>query len=410
MTDEILLASLIVVLLVVGLTLGLLLARRRLVPQGGITITVNGTKEIEAHRSDRLLGVLHGAGIGIPAGCGGSGTCGLCRVVVEGEGAGEAGATERGILSAAERKAGKRLACQTQLRGPCSVTVPEDFLSGGGGFDCTVVSNRMMAPLIRELVLELPKGHDFNFRAGGFMQLNAPGYSLDFADMPVDETFRAAWHQARWDSLTSEIEDQVTRAYSIASRPEDTAAGRVVFNIRLAVPPAGREEEIPPGQVSSWLFARQPGDVVEVSGPFGEIHVQDTTSDMVFIGGGVGMAPLRAMIHEQIGAGTTRKMRYFYGARSVADLFYVEEFNAIAEAHPNFDWTPALSDPAPGDRWTGATGFIHETVMRAMKGHPAPEDCEYYLCGPPVMISAVLATLERLGVEPENIYKDDFGA
>ncbi len=225
MTDEILLASLIVVLLVVGLTLGLLLARRKLVPQGGLTVTVNGIKEIEAQRSDRLLGVLHGAGIGIPAGCGGSGTCGLCRVVVAGEGAGEAGATERGILSAAERKAGKRLACQTQLRGSCEVTIPDEFLSGGGGFDCTVVSNRMMAPLIRELVLELPKGHDFNFRAGGFMQLNAPAYRLNFADMPVDETFRAAWHQARWDSLTSETTGQVTRAYSIASRPEDTAAG-----------------------------------------------------------------------------------------------------------------------------------------------------------------------------------------
>lgn len=409
MTDEILLASLIVVLLVVGLTLGLLFARQRLVPQAALTVTVNGTREISAQRSDRLLGVLHGAGIGIPAGCGGSGTCGLCRVIVEGEGAGEAGATERGILSAAERKAGKRLACQTQLRGPCSVTVPEDFLSGGGGFDCTVVSNRMMAPLIRELVLDLPAGHAFNFRAGGFMQLTAPAYELDFAGMPVDPAFREAWHMARWDTLKGEAARPVTRAYSIASRPEDTAAGRVVFNIRLAVPPAGREEEIAPGQVSSWLFARQPGDVVQVSGPFGEIHVQDTGAEMVFIGGGVGMAPLRAMIHEQIAAGTGRKMRYFYGARSVADLFYVKEFDGIAAAHPNFSWMPALSDPAPGDRWTGATGFIHDSVRRAMAGHPAPEDCEYYLCGPPVMISAVLATLERLGVEPGNIFKDDFG-
>lgn len=409
MTQEILLASLIVILLVVGLTLGLLAARRRLVPQGALTVTVNGTTEVEAARGDRLLGVLHGAGIGIPAACGGSGTCGLCRVHVTGEGAGQAGATERGVLSAAERRSGMRLACQTALRGPCDVTVPDGFLDGGGGFTCRVVSNRMMAPLIRELVLDLPEGHAFDFRAGGFMQLNAPAYELDFTTVPLDPAFEEAWRVSGWTRLRSRSDKGVTRAYSIASRPEDTQAGRVVFNIRLAVPPAGREEEIPPGIVSSWLFARQPGDEVEVSGPFGEIHVQPTEAEMIFIGGGVGMAPLRAMIHEQIGLGTERRMRYFYGARSAADLFYVEEFDAIAAAHPNFTWTPALSDPAPGDRWTGATGFIHENVRRALADHPAPEDCEYYLCGPPVMISAVLATLERLGVEPHSIYNDDFG-
>ncbi|MBR9763489.1 MAG: NADH:ubiquinone reductase (Na(+)-transporting) subunit F [Rhodobacteraceae bacterium] len=409
MTEEILIASVVVVLLVLGLTLGLLMARARLVPKSAVTVTVNGTRQIEAARSDRLLGVLHGAGIGIPAACGGSGTCGLCRVRVSGEGAGEAGATERGVLSAAERKAGTRLACQTALRGACEVTVPDAFLEATGGFTCKVVSNRMMAPLIRELVLELPEGQPFDFRAGGFLQLTAPAYRLDFSTMPVDEAFRATWHEARWDTLRRRSDAAVTRAYSIASRPKDTAAGRVVFNIRLAVPPAGREEEIPPGVVSSWLFARQPGDEVQASGPFGEIHVQDTGAEMIFIGGGVGMAPLRAMIHEQAGLGSTRRMRYFYGARALADLFYVEEFDGIAAGHPNFTWTPALSDPAPGDRWTGATGFIHDTVMRALRDHPAPEDCEYYLCGPPVMISAVLATLARLGVEPDHIFNDDFG-
>lgn len=409
MTEEILISSLVVVLLILGLTIGLLLARARLVPKSTLTVTVNGSRQIEAARSDRLLGVLHGAGIGIPAACGGSGTCGLCRVEVHGEGAGEAGATERGVLSAAERKAGKRLACQTALRGPCEVTVPDAFLEASGGFTCKVVSNRMMAPLIRELVLELPEGQPFDFRAGGFMQLTAPAYRLDFSTMPVEQGFRATWHEARWDRLRMSTATAVTRAYSIASRPEDTAAGRVVFNIRLAVPPAGHEEEIPPGVVSSWLFARQPGDEVQASGPFGEIHVQDTQAEMVFIGGGVGMAPMRAMIHEQAALGTGRRMRYFYGARSVADLFYVEEFDAIAAQHESFSWVPALSDPAPGDRWTGATGFIHDTVRQAMRDHPAPEDCEYYLCGPPVMISAVLATLERLGVEPDHIFNDDFG-
>jgi Na+-transporting NADH:ubiquinone oxidoreductase subunit F len=239
------------------------------------------------------------------------------------------------------------------------------------------------------------------------MQLTAPAYALDFRDIEVGEPFREAWHIAGWPALTSASEAPVTRAYSIANRQED--AGRAAFNIRLAVPPAGREQEIPPGVVSSWLFALKPGDAIDASGPFGDFHVQPTEREMVFIGGGVGMAPLRAMIHEQIGRGTKRRIRYFYGARTRSDLFYVDEFDAIAAGHPNFTWTPALSDPAPGDRWAGDTGFIHETVAAALRDHPAPEDCEYYLCGPPVMISAVLATLERLGVEPQSIFNDDFG-
>ncbi len=410
MTDvaitEIALGNLVIVALIVGMTLGLLAARRRLIPQTALTVTVNDSARIEAARGDRLLGVLQGAGIGIPAACGGSGTCGLCRVTVDGAGAGEPQATERGVLSAAERRAHLRLACQVNLRGSCAVTLPADALAAEG-FTCRVRSNRMLAPLIRELVLDLPEGRDLDFRAGAFMQLIAPPYALDFDDIEIEAPFRDAWRITGWSALSATSDAPVTRAYSIANRPDD--AGRVVFNIRLAVPPAGREREIPPGVVSSWLFALKPGDAAEVSGPFGEFHVQPGGREMVFIGGGVGMAPLRAMIHEQIGAGTSRPMRYFYGARTRTDLFYVEEFDAIAAAHPNFTWTPALSDPAPGDRWTGETGFIHETVGRALRDHPAPEDCHYYLCGPPVMISAVLATLERLGVEPQSIFNDDFG-
>lgn len=403
---EILLGALIVILLVVLLTLALLATRRRLIPAEGLVVTVNDGTRIEAARGDRLLGVLQGAGIGIPAACGGSGTCGLCRVQVQGEGAGQPQATEKGILSAAERRAHMRLACQTALRGPCSVIVPQEFLDATG-FTCRVVSNRMLAPLIRELVLALPEGQPFAFRAGGFAQLTAPAYRLDFRDIEIGEDFREAWRIAGWGAMAPVSDGPVTRAYSIASRPED--ARRAVFNIRLAVPPAGRETEIPPGVVSSWLFSLRPGDPVEVSGPFGEFHVQPTPREKIFIGGGVGMAPLRAMIHEQIGKGATFPMRYFYGARSAADLFYVEEFEAITAAHPNFRWIPALSDPAPGDRWTGAAGFVHDTVRTALQDHPAPEDCEYYLCGPPVMISAVLAMLARLGVEPHSIHNDDFG-
>ncbi|MFT5742619.1 MAG: Na+-transporting NADH:ubiquinone oxidoreductase subunit F [Paracoccaceae bacterium] len=404
---EILLGSAIIAALVVGLAIGLLVVRRRLVPQGNIDVTVNGAMHIATQRGNKLLDVLHNAEVRIPAACGGSGTCGLCRVTVTGEGAGAPQATERGVLSPKERRAHVRLACQTTLRGDCAVEVPDDILSAGGGVTCTVSSTRMLAPLIREIVLDLPADHPTTFRAGDFMQITSPAYQLDFASLALEPQFRDAWDINGWQGLNVTSDIDVTRAYSLASRPEDT--GRAVFNIRLAVPPAGQEAEIPPGIVSSWLFSLKPGDGVTASGPFGDFHIQPTKRDMIFVGGGVGMAPLRAMIHQELGRGTTRRIRYFYGARTAADLFYADEFEALATAHETFGWTPALSDPAPGDRWTGATGFIHEMLAADMRKHPAPEDCEYYLCGPPVMISAVLSTLERLGVEPRAIFYDDFG-
>ena len=404
---EILTASLTIALLVTGLAAGLLLARRRLIPGGAIDVTVNGVRHLVAARGQRLLVVLHASGIGIPAACGGSGTCGLCRVRVTGPGAGEPQATERGILSASERRAHVRLACQTALKGDCAVEVPDDMLNAGGGFTCTVASARMLAPLIREIVLTLPPGRSSAFRAGDFMQLTAPAYSLDFSRLKLPPDIQDIWRRAGWSGLRTTSETQVTRAYSLASRPED--AGKAVFNIRLAVPPPGSEHDIPPGIVSSWLFSLSPGDQVEVSGPFGDFHVQPTTREMVFVGGGVGMAPLRAMIHQELGKGTKRTLRYCYGARSAADLFYAEEFAALAAKHANFSWTPVLSDPGPGDRWTGKTGFVHEALRAELPSHPAPEECEYYLCGPPMMISAVLATLDGLGVDQSSIHRDDFG-
>ncbi|NNL73302.1 MAG: NADH:ubiquinone reductase (Na(+)-transporting) subunit F [Silicimonas sp.] len=397
-----------IVTLVVGLAATLLVIRQRLIPDTGLDIVVNDAVHVVARRGDKLLGALHGAGIMIPAACGGTGTCGLCRVTVTGEGAGEPQATERGVLSPAERRAHIRLACQTSLRGDCAVEVPGDILSAGGGFDCKIVSTRMLAPLIREIVVDLPEDRPSEFRAGDFMQITAPPYRLDFAALDLPPAFRDAWDIAGWGALRSVSHTPVTRAYSLASRPEDT--GRAVFNIRLAVPPAGQEDDVPPGIVSSWLFSVQPGDAITLSGPFGDFHVQPTRREMVYVGGGVGMAPLRAMIHQELARGTDRRIRYFYGARSVADLFYSDEFATLAARHENFSWTPALSDPAPGDRWTGATGFVHEILRAQMAGHPAPEECEYYLCGPPVMISAVLSTLARLGVEPAAIFYDDFGA
>ncbi|WP_422072396.1 NADH:ubiquinone reductase (Na(+)-transporting) subunit F [Tranquillimonas rosea] len=405
---EVLLGSAVIVVLVVGMSAGLLLLRRRLLPDTGLDVSVNDAVHLAARRGATLLGVLHDAGIGIPAACGGSGTCGLCRVTVTGAGAGTPQATERGVLSASDRRAHVRLACQTRLRGDCAVRVPDDILSAGGGVVCTVASTRMLAPLIREIVVDLPQEHPTEFRAGDFMQVTAPPYRLDFRSLDVPTAFADAWEISGWREMRVASDAEVTRAYSLASRPED--AGRAVFNIRLAVPPAGREDTVPPGIVSSWLFSLKAGDAIALSGPFGDFHVQPTGRDMVFVGGGVGMAPLRAMIHQELGHGTQRHIRYFYGARSAADLFYSDEFTALSTRHDNFGWTPALSEPAPGDRWHGATGFVHEVLWAEMSRHPAPEECEYYLCGPPVMISAVLATLERLGVEPRFIFYDDFGA
>lgn len=405
---EIAFGSLVIVALVLGLAIGLLVLRQRLIPAGALDISINGSRHIPARRGDKLLDALHNAEIPIPAACGGKGTCGLCRVSVTGDGIGAPQATERGLLSPKERRNHVRLACQTNLRGDCAVEVPESILSAGGGFECVVLSTRMLAPLIREIVLRLPEDLPTEFHAGDFMQITAPPYRLDFATLQIPAAYKETWQIAGWFDMRASSDAPVTRAYSLAGRPEDV--GTAVFNIRLAVPPAGHESELPPGIVSSWLFALEPGDAVTASGPFGEFHVQPTNREMVFVGGGVGMAPLRAMIHQELGRGSKRKIRYFYGARSASDLFYSEEFEALSRKHPNFDWTPALSDPAPGDRWTGETGFIHEVLHARLADHAAPEDCEYYLCGPPVMISAVLATLDRLGVDPDSIYFDDFGA
>lgn len=404
---EIFLATSLIVTLVVGLSIALLKLRRMLIPDVDLSVNVNQTLNLVARRGDRLLGVLHDAGVGIPAACGGSGTCGLCRVTVTGEGAGEPQATERGVLSPRERRDHIRLACQTRLRGDCVVTVPDDFIGAGEAISATVVATRMLAPLIREITVDLPPDHGGEFSAGDFMQVIAPPYTLDFATLDIDPAFAEAWDIAGWRSLKAGSPKPVSRAYSLANRPED--AGKAVFNIRLAVPPAGKEDSLPPGLVSSWMFGLKVGDAIRLSGPYGEFHVQPTQREMVFVGGGVGMAPLRAMIHQQLGRGTHRSIQFFYGARSVADLFYSEEFQDLAMHYGNFSWTPALSDPAPGDRWLGTTGFVHDVLRRSMEGHPAPEDCEYYLCGPPVMISAVLTTLDKLGVPRGQIFYDDFG-
>ena len=278
---EIILGTAIIVVLVVSLAGGLLSARSWLVPDGGIDVTVNDAVHLVARRGDKLLGVLHDAGIRVPAACGGTGTCGLCRVTVTGQGAGEPHATERGVLSPKERRGRIRLACQASLRGDCAVTVPDDILSAGGGFICTVSSTRMLAPLIREIILHLPEDRRSSFEAGDFMQVTAPVFRFDFSALDLPPEFRESWEGAGWRDLKVSSDAEVTRAYSLANRPEDS--GRAVFNIRLAVPPAGSEHEVPPGLVSSWLFSLKPGDTAVLSGPFGDFHVQPTDRQLSLI-------------------------------------------------------------------------------------------------------------------------------
>jgi Na+-transporting NADH:ubiquinone oxidoreductase subunit F len=389
-------------LALVALVLG---ARAVLVPRRAARVTVNRGTIIAAQTGERLLNVLNDNGVLVPAACAGAGTCGLCRVIVT-EGAATALPTEAARLTRAELRAGMHLACQVILRGDMAVEVDEALI-GAEVFTCTVSAVRALTPLIREIVLDLPEGLRPAIEAGSFVQVTAPPYELDFADYDIPAEHAAEWQGLRGLSVRSDV--SVTRAYSIANRPRDTAAGRIVLNLRLALPPPS-VPGAPPGVVSSWLFGLAPGDRVETSGPFGSFRARETGAEMVVIGGGVGMAPLRAIIHDQLEVrGATRPISYWYGARSAADLFYAEEFADLAARHPNFRWTVALSDPRPEDGWQGPTGFIHRHVETWLRAHPAPEECEYYLCGPPLMIRAVKAMLENAGVDEGQILVDDFG-
>jgi Na+-transporting NADH:ubiquinone oxidoreductase subunit F len=405
--NEILLGSALFVGIVLALTIAVLVARALLLPSGAVTITINGGNRIKAQAGGKLLGALTGAGIAIPAACGGVGTCGQCRVRVT-QGGGEVLPTEMARLTRREIAGGMRLACQVSLRNDVSTTVPDALLSARE-WACTVASSRTVAPLIREIVLDLPRDEPFAFRPGAFVQVTAPPYRLAYADFDIAPEHHDAWAKMGTLGLVSESAEPVSRAYSIASTPQ-TGANRIVLLVRLALPPPSLPLA-PPGVVSSWLFGLRAGDRVTVSGPFGTFGAQESNREMVFIGGGVGMAPLRAIIAEQLERlGTTRKISFWYGARSRVDLFYQEEFDRLQAEHMNFSWTVALSDASAGDLWDGATGFVHDVVwQRLLRDHPAPEVCEYYLCGPPMMIGAVLAMLDDAGVDPESIFNDDFG-
>ncbi|HEY8386618.1 MAG TPA: NADH:ubiquinone reductase (Na(+)-transporting) subunit F, partial [Porticoccaceae bacterium] len=337
---------------------------------------------------------------------GGGGSCAQCKCIVR-EGGGAMLATEASHFSRREEKEGWRLSCQVPVKQDMRIEVPEDVF-GVKQWECTVESNPNVATFIKELTLRLPEGEDVNFRAGGYVQLEAPPHHVYYKDFDIQPEYRGDWERFGFFNLESKVTEPVIRAYSMANYPEEK--GIVKFNIRIATPPPG-SKGIPPGQMSSYVFSLKPGDKITVYGPFGEFFAKDTDAEMVFIGGGAGMAPMRSHIFDQLRRlKSKRKISFWYGARSLRECFYTEEYDQLAEENPNFTWHLALSDPQPEDNWNGLTGFIHNVLYEQyLKDHPAPEDCEYYMCGPPMMNAACIKMLLDLGVERDNILLDDFG-
>jgi len=392
--------------IVLILTLFVLGARRLLVPSGQCEVQVNHKMTLTASIGQKLLEVLTPAGIQLPTACGGAGTCGLCKARIT-EGGGEAKPQENALLSRREIARGVRLACQVPILNAMNVEV-DDIYFGVNTWQCKVESVRQLSTLISEIVLKLPEGETCEFRAGSFVQINCPPYQLDFSELVIDEAYRDIWDKSDFWKYKAVSEQAVTRAYSVANKPGDDSV--ISLNIRIAMPP-GPGSQIPPGIVSSWLFSLKPGDEVEVTGPYGLFFVEPSDKEAIFIGGGVGMAPLYAQILDLLEArNSMRKISYWYGARSKRELYYDDQFEQLDSEYDNFDWHVALSEPEPKDNWQGHTGFIHKVILDEYLGnHAAPEDCEYYLCGPPLMVKAVLATLDNLGVEAESIHYDDFG-
>ena len=401
----ILLGVALFILMIIGLVYAILMARQRLVAQGDVHILVNGEKDLIVNPGGKLLGALADKGLFVSSACGGGGTCGQCRVKVF-EGGGTLLPTEESHINRREAAACERLACQVAIKQNMKIEVPDDVF-GVKKWVCMVRSNENRATFIKELVLELPKGEKLNFRAGGYIQIECPPYSLSYADFDIPEEYRGDWDKFKLWEINSQVTEPVMRAYSMANYPEEDEI--VMLNVRIASPPPGKN--LPAGKMSSYIFNLKPGDQVTISGPFGEFFARETDKEMVFIGGGAGMAPMRSHIYDQLRRlKTKRKMTFWYGARSLREAFYVEEFDQLAAENPNFTWFMGLSDPLPEDNWTGYTGFIHNVLYENyLKDHPAPEDCEYYLCGPPMMNSSVTKMLINLGVEPENIMFDDFG-
>ena len=385
----------------------ILWVRVKLVPQGDVNIKVNNELDIKAPVGGRLMGALSSAGVFIPSACGGSGTCGQCRVKVL-EGGGSLLPTEASLISKREAADGERLACQVAVSQDLTIIVPEDVL-GVKKWQCSVRSNDNVATFIKELVLELPAGETLDFKAGGYIQIECEPHELSYSSFDIGGQYLEDWKRFGLLDIRSVVTKPAVRAYSMANYPEENTI--VMLNVRIATPPPGAGDKVPTGIMSSYIFNLKQGDTVTVSGPYGEFLAKDTDAEMIFIGGGAGMAPMRSHILDQLNRlRSNRKISFWYGARSLREAFYVDEFNELEKNHKNFKWNLALSDPLPGDNWEGMVGFIHEALYESyLKDHPAPEDCEYYMCGPPMMTAAVKRLLYNLGVEDENVLFDDFG-
>jgi Na+-transporting NADH:ubiquinone oxidoreductase subunit F len=403
------------ILISVGLYLGIVMvlmglitmAKRRLIPAGDVNIVVNEQKQLSSPRGGKLLSALSEEGIFVASACGGGGTCAQCLVKVT-EGGGAILATERSHINRREEREGYRLSCQVPVKQDMQVEVPPEVFETKKWL-CKVRSNHNVATFIKELVLELPEGEQVDFRAGGYIQIEVPPHELSYSEFDVEEEYREDWTTYKLWDLVSKVDEPVQRAYSMANYPGEK--GVIMLNVRIASPPPGAPPEIPPGQVSSYIFNLKPGDEVTISGPYGEFFIQDTDTEMIYVGGGAGMAPLRSHIFELLKTQNShRRVSYWYGGRSRRELFYDDEFKALERDHENFSYHMALSSPLPEDEWDSSTGFIHQVLLdEYLSKHPAPEDVEYYMCGPPMMVAAVQEMLDNLGVEPDNIYFDDFG-
>lgn len=394
--------TVIVMLLVVMI----IAARARLVSSGDVKIEINGdpSKAITVPAGGKLLTTLADAGIFLSSACGGGGTCAQCKCKVL-DGGGSMLPTEAGHFTMGEAKEHWRLSCQVAVKQDMKIEVEPEFF-GVKQWECEVISNHNVATFIKELVLKIPDGESVDFRAGGYVQLEVPAHEVHYKNFEIEERFRDDWEKFGLFNYVSKTDKTTIRAYSMANYPDEK--GIIKFNIRIATPPPRSNH--PPGIMSSYVFNMKPGDKIKVFGPFGEFFAKETDAEMVFIGGGAGMAPMRSHIFDQLcRLHSNRKITFWYGARSKKEMFYIEDYDGLAAKHSNFTWHVALSEPQPEDNWTGYTGFIHNVVHdQYLKDHPAPEDCEYYMCGPPIMNASVIKMLKSLGVEDENIMLDEF--
>ena len=393
---------------VVAALVGLIVtARGKLVSTGDVTIVINEQKTISIPAGGKLLNALADEGIFVSSACGGGGTCAQCKVNIL-EGGGDILPTEKTHINKKAEREGCRLSCQVAVKQDMKIEVPPEVFETKK-WKCKVRSNRNVATFIKELVLELPEGEDVGFKAGGYIQIEAPPHRVNYKDFNIEVEYREDWDKFNvWDN-ESVVDETVIRAYSMANYPGEK--GIIMLNVRVASPPPRSPKGTPPGKMSSYIFGLKPGDEVTISGPYGEFFIKETPAEKVYIGGGAGMAPLRSHIFELFkNMHADCNVSYWYGGRSVRELFYLEEFEELEQKHPNFKMHIALSDPVPEDNWTGLTGFIHQVLHdEYLAKHPAPEDCEYYICGPPIMLKCVQDMLSDLGVEPENIAYDDFG-